>query len=165
MNYIPIGTIANTHGLDGTLKVVSDSDFKHERFQLGQLLYIHFQQQYMPVTVASHRSTKGLDYLRFEEFFHINDVERFKGCDLFVDDADRAPLEAGEFYYDDLVGMTVQAASFSGTVIAVRDMPQGAMLVVNTATKDILIPFHKAFVEDVDTANGIIHVIDWEGLA
>jgi 16S rRNA processing protein RimM len=105
-----------------------------------------------------------VDYVRFVEHTHINDSERYKGCDLFVAETDRAPLEEGEYYYNDLIGMTVHSRSFTGTVKTVREMPQGAMLVVETTGKDVLIPFHKAFIERVDEAKGVIHVTDWEGL-
>ena len=37
MEYISIGKITNTHGLKGTLKVKSFTDFKEDRYKKGSL--------------------------------------------------------------------------------------------------------------------------------
>ena len=63
-----IGIIVNTHGLNGTLKVKSFTDFKKERYSKGTPLYIAFKNEYIPVTVLSHKEVKTLDILTFNEF-------------------------------------------------------------------------------------------------
>ena len=67
MEYISIGKITNTHGLKGTLKVKSFTDFKEDRYKKGSLLYISFKDEFIPVTVTQHRFVKTLDYLTFRE--------------------------------------------------------------------------------------------------
>jgi 16S rRNA processing protein RimM len=163
-NLIPVGIIVNTHGLKGTLKVKSDSDFKESRFRVGNKLFIGYQNTYVPVTVKRYQSKKGLEYIDFEEFTHINDCEKYKRCELFIRKEDRDELQEGEYYFDELIGMTVILDNQKGTVKDVRDMPQGAILEVALATKTILIPFHKEFIQDVDREKGVITISMWEGL-
>lgn len=164
MSYIPIGVIANTHGLQGMLKVKSFTDFKTERYQTGQTLYIVFRGTYIPVTVASFKTQKGIELIKFNEFNHINECEKYKGCDIVIAKDDIHELPEDEYYFDELVGMTVKGDTFTGVVTAVREVPRGALLEVEVDGKTHLIPFHKEFILTVDKANKIITIQEWEGL-
>lgn len=164
MSYVPIGVIVNTHGLNGTLKVKSFTDFKELRYQKGQTLYIAFRSEQIPVTVVSYRTHKGLDYLTFEEFTNINQCEQYKGSDLLMDKSQMQPLEEGEYYYEELIGMTVVGDQLHGVVVDVRELPRGELLVVDVDGTQVLIPFHKEFVKDVDQTTNTITIIEWEGL-
>lgn len=164
MSYIPIGIIVNTHGLKGTLKVKSFTDFKTERYQTGQVLYIDFKGTKIPVTVASFQTQKGIELLQFKEFHHINDCEKYKGSDLLISKEDIHELEEDEFYFDELVGMMVRGNTVEGTVTGVREVPRGALLEVEVNGKQVLIPFHKEFIQDVDKESNIIYITEWEGL-
>ena len=164
MPFIPIGTIVNTHGLQGTLKIKSDTDFKEQRYAPGSTLYIAFRKDMIPVTVKTYRTVKGLDYLEFAEFTDINQCEQYKGSTLYIDQADQHDLDPDEFYYDQLIGLTVQGQTFTGVVQAIREVPRGELLVVDVNGKQVLIPFQAEFVDDVDLKNGIITIIEWEGL-
>lgn len=164
MSYIPIGVIVNTHGLKGTLKVKSFTDFKEKRYQTGQVLFIDFKGTKVPVTVVSYKTQKGIELLQFEEFEHINDCEKYKGSDLLISKDDIHALEEDEFYFDELIGMTVEGTTIKGTVTNVREVPRGALLEVDVDGKQVLIPFHKEFILDVDKEAKLIHINEWEGL-
>lgn len=164
MEYIPVGTIVNTHGLKGTLKVKSSTDFKDVRYKKGETLYINFRREMIPVTVQSYRTVKGLDYLDFVEFTDINQCEKYKGSTLSIHATQQHELDIDEFYYDELIGMTVLGERVQGTVVDVREVPQGELLVVDIDKKRVLIPFSKQFVSSVDKDNNCITIIEWEGL-
>ena len=166
MEYIKIGAIANTHGLRGTVKVKSFTDFKEERYKKGNTLYIFFKNEYIPVTVTKMKTVKGLEYIDFKEFTHINEIEKFKGSELFIHQKDVHKIkEEDEFYYTDLIGCEVFTDAPIGIVKDIREYPQGEYLVINTETKkNVLIPFLKQFIKDVDLDNKIIYISEWEGL-
>ena len=63
MEFLQVGKIVNTHALQGEVKVVSNSDFKEERFKKGSQLFIEFNGEYIEVIVATHREHKGADLL------------------------------------------------------------------------------------------------------
>ena len=151
MEYIAIAKITNTHGIKGALKVKTDSDFKVSRYQKGNELYIAFKGNYIPVIVEGYFEKKGFDIVTFEEFNAVEDVEKYKGCTLFVSDEDREPLPEDEFYFSDLIGLEVYFKDgFVGKVSDVRDFPQSAMLVITTdKEKPSLVPFLKQFVLEV----------------
>ena len=166
MEYTKIGGIANTHGLKGTLKVKSFRDFKEERYKKGNTLYIFFKNDYIPITITSSKTVKGLEYLDVKEYTHINDVEKFKGSELFIHQKDIHDIdEEDAFYYTDLIGCEVVVDKPVGIVTDVREYPQGEYLVINTdGKKNVLIPFLKHFVKDVDLKNKKIYLCEWEGL-
>lgn len=164
MNDVIVGVIVNTHGLKGTVKVKSFTDFKSIRYQQGATLYIVFRDEHIPVTVDTFRTVKGLDYLDFEEFNDINQCEQYKGCNLVISEDQLHKLDDDEYYFDELIGMDVVCEEFTGTVVDVREVPRGELLVVQSTDKQHLIPFQKEFVEHVDKDKRIITLIAWEGL-
>lgn len=165
MDVIKIGVIVNTHGLKGTFKIKSFTDFVDERYQKGNTLYISFKNELLPVTVKEVRTVKGLEYVDFDEYNHINQIEQFKGSELFIDSNMIHPLDENEFYFGELIGMTVVGTEVIGECIDVMELPQGQLLVVKrTGKKNALIPFQKEFVSKVDKQKQIISVIEMEGL-
>ena len=84
MEYISIGKITNTHGLKGTLKVKSFTDFNEMRFQKGNQLFIDFKGEKLPITVTKFKIVKGIVHLDVEEYKHINEIEKFKSSDLYI---------------------------------------------------------------------------------
>jgi len=165
MELITIGVIANTHGLKGTLKVKSFTDFKEERYRKGNTLYIAFKNELIPVTVQSYKSVKTVEHIDFQEFTNINQVEKFKGSEIRISTEYIHELEEDEFYFDELVGMEVYTKEVVGIVTGVREVPQGELLEVKTNAKKItLIPFNKHFVKSVDKTNQKIVLLEWEGL-
>ncbi len=165
MELITIGKIINTHGLNGTLKVKSFTDFKEQRYSEGTPLYIVFERDYIPVTVKSHKESKTIDLVTFNEFEHINQVEKFKGCDIVIDKELIHKLDEDEFYYKQIIGLDVyDDKELIGKCIDIRDYPQGEVIVVKTNGKDKLIPFRKEFIKEVNLEDNKLVIIMWEGL-
>jgi len=166
MERIPIGTITKPHGVTGSVRVKTDSDFKDARYRSGNTLYIGHKRSFISVTVRSYFSKGGVDVLTFDEFSTVDEVEKYRGATLFIDDEDREPLEEDAFYYDDLLGMDVFVEDkHVGVVQEVRDMPQAAMIRVEKKDgSSKLVPFLKVYVKAVDSEKRVITLYDTEGL-
>ncbi len=165
MELITIGVIVNTHGLRGTLKVKSFTDFKDERYKKGTTLYIDFRGNLIPVTVQKFRSVKTLEHIDFVEFNNINECEKYKGSDLKISAELIHELEEDEFYFEELIGMEVITEEVIGTCKDVREVPQGEILVVERqGKKDALIPFNKYFIKEVNKQEKKIYINLMEGL-
>ena len=87
MEFYNVGTIVNTHGIRGEVRVMVTSDFADERFQPGNTVYLFPQGATSPVAVeiARHRRHKNFELLTFVGMENINDVEQFKGAAIKVD--------------------------------------------------------------------------------
>lgn len=166
MELITIGIITGTHGLKGTFKVKSFTDFKTDRYKKGRVLYISFKQELIPVTVASFQTVKSIELVSFKEFNDINQIEKYKGSNIMFDKNLAEDLLEDEFYFDELIGLDVYLKDkLVGTCVDVREYPQGEVLVVKRkALKDVLIPFQKEFIEEVNKDLKRILLIEWEGL-
>ncbi|KRN29625.1 16S rRNA processing protein RimM [Lactobacillus selangorensis] len=150
-----VGRIVNTQGLKGELRILATTDFPDARFQAGQRLYIQTKQGPVAVTVKSHRKHKNFELLTFEGYDDINAVEQFKGDDLEVAAADRGTdLSADEYYYNDIIGLTVkdvQTGNPIGTVTDIMDLgPNDVWVVERDGKSDLLLPYLKSVVLKVD---------------
>ena len=168
MEYICIGKIINTHGIRGEVKIQSYSDFDDLRYRRGNTVYISKENTYIPMKVKSYRVHKGFALVAFEGYENINLVEQYKQCDVYMDSADRQPLEEGEFYRSELMGMTCigENGDEIGTVSDVEETlgAQNNLRVRREDGSTVLIPYVPAFILHVDKEKKTITVNVMEGL-
>lgn len=168
MDYLKVGTIVNTHALQGELRVFSDSHFKDERFKEGSELFIDFNGERLPVTIKSHRPNKTVELVKFVGMNHINDVEKYKGCDLLVDASKLGELTDNEFYFHEIMGCCVKTVDGEvlGEIIDILQPGANDVWVVKQKgeKKEILIPYIEDVVKTVDIKNKIVLVELLEGL-
>ena len=109
MTYYNVGKIVNTQGLQGELRVLSVTDFADERFKKKSVLALFDDKDnhIMDVEIASHRKHKNFDIVKFKGLYHINDVEKYKGCSLKIAEENLTDLDDGEFYYHEIIGLDV----------------------------------------------------------
>lgn len=161
MNYYRIGKILNTHGLKGDLKVMVITDF--ERFYKGANVYLYYKDEYIKLTVKDKSEYPPHILVRFEGLEDINLVEKYKGSELFISEEDQKPLEEGEYYFHELIGLDAynDRADFRGKVIDVREVPQGYLLVIKKENgKNALVPFRDEFILRVTKERVIIKEIE-----
>jgi 16S rRNA processing protein RimM len=168
MEFIEIGQAVNTHGLKGELKIESWSDFDEIRYTPGNTVYLEKRGEMVPVTVKSFRVHKGYSLVAFEELPEINAVIPYKGCIVYVNADDRQELEEGEYYFDELIGLTAvdEDGKRIDEVISVEETngAQDNLRIRKEDGKEVLVPNVPAFVTDVDLDQGIIVIHVIEGL-
>ncbi|MFD1465527.1 ribosome maturation factor RimM [Lapidilactobacillus mulanensis] len=167
-NYYEVGKIVTTHGLKGEVKVAATTDFPNERFKKGATLFFQMNGQWQPLHVASTRPHKGMYLLTFAEYQDINDVQHLLQQMLYVDEADQQELAADEYYYRDIVGLTIIDQATNESIGKVREiLAPGAndvWVVARPGQSDLLLPFLKSVVLKVDVANKTALVDIPEGL-
>ena len=105
--YFQVGQIAGTHALKGEVRVFPQTSDR-ERFTKGlELFYEGVRGETFPLVVEKSRQNGKFVLVKFRGLDSINDVERFRGGKLYVDRKDAIPLEEGEYFVADLVGMEV----------------------------------------------------------
>ncbi len=101
-----IGVIANTHGVRGEVKVFPTTD-DPARFKKLTECFVRTKQGDVTLKKKSCRFFKNMVILGFEGIDTLNDVEKYKGLDLFVTRDHAVPLKKGEYYIADLLGADV----------------------------------------------------------
>ncbi|MDO4192000.1 MAG: ribosome maturation factor RimM [Erysipelotrichaceae bacterium] len=168
MEYIQIGKIINTHGLKGELKIESWSDFDEIRYKKGKMVYILMNDEYLPFKVRSFRMHKGFPLVTLEGIQDINLAEQYKNCVICMNADDRHELPKGEFYADELIGMTTEdeEGRTIGEVVSVEETrgAQKNLRIRMAEGKEFLLPDIPYFVLNIDPEKRIIRIHMDEGL-
>lgn len=102
-----VGAITQTHGVRGEVKVFPLTD-DIARFENMKDLILDTGKEQIPLEVTSVRPQKNLVLLKFKGYDNINDVEKYKGCGLYVAKENRVKCEKDEYFIADLVGLAVK---------------------------------------------------------
>ncbi|RKQ37462.1 ribosome maturation factor RimM [Oceanobacillus halophilus] len=162
-----IGKVINTHGIRGEVKVLRISDFE-DRFQPGKkVCLVKDNGENIQLVIEGHRVHKGYDLLQFEGYNNINDVEDFKGHNLKISKDQLTELEENEFYYYEIIGCEVFTIDKQNIGEVKEILSPGAndvWVVKQKKGRDILIPYIKDVVKEVDIDNKKIIIEPMEGL-
>ena len=172
MDYYRVGTLVNTHGIRGEVKVVVVTDFPEERFKVGQQLILFKSPDAttggVTVKITKSREQKGLYFLTFDGFDNINDVERYKGWTIKVPAEALHALPAGEYYYHQIVGLQVVTTTNEplGTIKEILSPGANDVWVVQRGhgQSDVLLPKIPQVIKNVDLDAGVVTVELMEGL-
>ena len=171
---VTVGRIGRAHGVRGDVVVGVRTDEPELRFAPGSRLDTD-PVGVGPLTVAGCRWHSGDLLVRFAEISDRDAAAELGGTWLMVDSAGLGALDdPDEFRDGDLVGLSVRTVD--GTVVGtVADVlhhgqdvlaidPVGAAGAAGARAEQILIPFVKAIVPEVDVAAGVLVIDPPEGL-
>lgn len=167
MDFYNVGKIVNTHGIRGDVRVMPTTDFVAERFAKGQDLYLQQAGEPLKLTVESARQHKGFILVKFVGYDNINDVQAFRDHELMVSGKDQQPLEDGQYYYHQIIGLSVKTVDGEelGTIKEILSPGASDVWVVQRdGKKDLLLPVIDDVVKDVDLDAGEVTVELMEGL-
>ncbi len=162
---VVVGVIGKPHGLRGEVGIDLRTDEPERRFAIGQTVRSEGGAQIF--TISSARDHSGRLLVTFNELPDRTAVEAVRGTRLVVDVvADETPVDEGEYYDRQLVGLRVLDAGGAdvGEVVAVIHLPAQDALEVQTEAGLRLIPFVLDLVPDVDLATGHVRLADVPGL-
>lgn len=166
-NYFKVGTIVNTHGIRGEVKILAITDFADERFKKGAELQVETKDGYVPFKVQSSRLHKNMWLVLFEGVNNINDIEKYKTYDVYVYGDARETLGDDEYYYDEIIDSRVFDLDGNDIGVVSEIMTTGAndvWVVQRPGQKDALIPMIDDVVKNVDVDNKRITIDALEGL-
>jgi len=162
MEKIKVGTIINTHGIKGELKVARTGI---EEFNRDIKFYIEdFNEEFKIVNSKIH---KGNYIISLDGFNNINDVLKFKGKSIYISSEDLMELDTDdEFYVMDLIGIEVIDTDNNkiGKVTDVLEYDVNDVYVVKNEDCETLIPAVAEFIIDIDIENNIMKVKLIEGM-
>lgn len=166
MDYYQIGSITQTHGIRGEVKVFPMTDDPN-RFKGAKGIILMAGKEEIVLDVESARVQKNLVILKFKGIDNINDVEKYKGCGLYVTKENRVPLKEGEYFIADLIGAEVVTDDNEvlGQVTDVLQTGANDVYVVEKEGEaELLLPVIPECVLSVDTEEKKVVVHLLEGL-
>lgn len=161
MNYIYLGKIANTHGIKGELKILSNFDKKELVFKAGFKVYIGDLK--LEETINSYRHHQIFDMVTFEGYSNINEVLKYKGLNVYIN-RDDLNLNNNEYVLEDLIGLTiVEDNKELGKVINYMNNTNNVLLEIKY-DKNYYIPLVDEYIVKVDLDSQTIEVKNVGGL-
>ncbi len=164
MEYFLTGKIVGTHGINGELKVINQSNLN--RFFVGSVLYVLKDNKYIKIEIDNVRYHKNFVLIQVNKKTNINDVLEFVGCDIYKKGHEEK-LEEGKYYYDELIGLNVynQDNKEIGKVNDIVEITNGILLEIKQLNSKIsLVPYVDAFIKEIDLEKQILIIEEIEGL-
>lgn len=165
MDYIIIGEIINSHGIQGAIKVrplTADID------RFSSLEKVYLGQERLELNIEFVKYHKDSIIIKFKEFDNINDILSFKNNYIYIDIEERINLPADSFFIHELIDCKVYdiSGSFIGVVEDIsQDASNDVYIIRNYKTnKDYMIPAVRNFVKSIDVKDKKIIIDPIEGM-
>ena len=161
-----VGIVEKVFGVKGEVKVHSYSRSLEEFESLASVLVGKSEDKVVEKKVEKVSLRGNEIYIKFCEVNDRNASEALVGHFLFVEDAARKRLMPGEYFVDDIVGMSVcdVRKNVLGVVTDVVRYPAQDMYIVKAGAGEVMVPAVRAIVRDVDVKNRTITIAPPEGL-
>jgi 16S rRNA processing protein RimM len=155
--WLAVGCVRRPHGVHGEVLVEVVTDFP-ERMVAGLEVGMGDAGPARLLRVASVRLHKGGWLLSFEGVSNRDDVEGWRGLFLYLPPQDRASLPATYYFEHELTGLTCTGADGErlGEATGLWDAGGRPLLLVQTGSGEVMVPFRSPIVVRVDLAAGVI---------
>lgn len=163
MQYLEIGQIVNTFGIKGMVKVRPFTD-NIERFNKLKKVYVVNKNARKELKIEEVKYHKNMVLVKFEGVENLEDAENYRNYYLEIDRKDAKPLEEGNYYIVDLLGLDVyeEEGNFLGKLEDIYNTGSNDIYVVKSEDgKQVLLPAIKDVIKKIDIENKkiIVHLI------
>lgn len=160
-NRVAMGYIKGVFGIKGWLKIAANTEYSDSLLDYPEWQLVK-DGKTVSVTLEAGKVVNGELQVKFEG---INDRDlafSLRGYTIEIPREAFAPTEEGEYYWADLVGMTVVNKDHTvlGKVSNLMETGANDVLMIDGEHGQILIPFVSQYIETVDTGSKTI-TADW----
>ena len=157
---ICVGHVLGAQGIKGWVRVFSNTSPRANIVNYSPWL-IEQGNDLKPVKVEGRAQGKNV-IARLEGIEDRGQVDELIGCRLFINAAQLPRLEAGDYYWSDLIGLAVETLQAEPLGVVASMMETGANdVMVLSGERERLIPFvMDEIVREVDLSNRRM-VVDW----
>jgi 16S rRNA processing protein RimM len=137
----------------GELKCRIVTDFPKRRFRRGTSVIVRGA----PHTIESARVQADVVLLKLEDVADRTTAESLRGAEVEVPREAALKLPRGQFYWHQVIGLTVEHATTReplGTVTDILETGANDVYVVRGARGEILVPAIKDVINQIDPASG-----------
>lgn len=163
---LKVGVITTTHGVRGEVKVYPTTD-EPERFLELDYVLLDTGRELRKLEIKNVKFFKNLVILKFKGVDNINDIEKYKGRDLWILREEGQELEEDEYYIADLLGMSVvlEDGQEFGTLKDVMETGANDVYIIDSAEHgEVLLPAIKECILDVDLEKNVMTIHLMKGL-
>ena len=167
-DYLIIGKIGGAHGVRGEVKIIPLTDDVRRFSSLKECLILDDKERLKETkAVKSVRFDDVRTLLKFSDIDDRDEVGKLTGCFIAVKRENAVKLPKDRYFIADLIGLTI-VDDTRGELGKLKDiMNTGANDIIICSRKgknELLIPYLKAIVYEVDLEGGIMKVRLPDGL-
>ena len=165
--FLRVGVVTATHALAGEVKVFPTTDDPERFLDLEKVCILDQKGAAAQVLeVERVRFFKQFVIMKFAGLDKIEQVQSLVKKDLYVNREDAIPLEDGEYYIADLIGLKVfdEVGTLLGELADVLQTGANDVYIVKNGDKELLIPVIEECIREVDLEKGCVRVHLMEGL-
>ena len=160
IEYLMIGEVLKPQGVRGEVKIKPYAA-NHDDFRIWKTLYIKQGESYAPIKVKCNRVHEGFVYAVIGDCASMEDAEKYRAVQLYVDRAHANPLEEDEVYISDLIGCEGidEEGKSIGELVDVLQHGMVDVYVFKKGAKSVMAPALKVVFPAVDVAAKRISVV------
>jgi 16S rRNA processing protein RimM len=148
--FLVVGKVRRPHGVAGDVLVEIYTDFP-ERLQVKAVVYAG--EKHLPLTINRQRFHNDGVLLGFDGFSTPEQAGRFRNQILYIKTEEAAELPNGEYYFHELLGLSVKDETGEDLGEVTEIMQTGAndvYVVTNEAGRELLLPAISEVILEVD---------------
>lgn len=163
---VVVAEVRRPHGLRGEVVLTLLSDNPRRIEKGSELQLVHADGRRTRVVVESARQHQGAVVARFHGSKTRDDAETFRGARLEVTRESVPPSPEGSYYYYELLSCSCHDENEGdlGRVVEIVEDGGGLILKLDDGQRELMIPFVRAYLKQVDVAAGTIELDLPEGL-
>jgi 16S rRNA processing protein RimM len=165
-----IGRVVGIHALKGEFKIQPLTDYPERFYSMETLPLFRGENFVCNALIKNVRilEGKGLFIVKCEEFADSNTAQTIVGCLICVPKEERAALREGEYWIDDLIGMSIVEIETGIILGKVKDIIRNGgnelYLIDGEDGKEHLIPIIDEFIKSIDEHSRSVYVALIDGL-
>lgn len=167
---LKVGVVTSTHGVRGEVKVFPTTD-DAKRFKRLKQVKLDMGKELLTLDIEGVKFFKNMVILKFKGYDNVDDVQKYRQKDLYVERKDAVRLSKDEYFVADLIDMEVYTQENQKLGILKEVISTGANDVYSVEIcgefaannkKEVLIPAIKQCILNVDLeANKMtVHLMD-----
>lgn len=162
MKYVYLGKIANTHGIKGELRILSNFKYKSRVFKKGFKVYIGKEK--IEEEIVTYRPHKQFDMITLKGYNNINDVLKYKSLNIFINKEDLI-LNDNEYLDADLINLSVICDNKCiGKIQKIEKYPHQDIFVIINNDKKHLVPYVNEFIKEINLEEKTMVINNIKGL-
>jgi 16S rRNA processing protein RimM len=155
-----MGRVASAFGIRGWVKIQPFSEYVDSLLDYKTWYLGHENGPWREVTVTQCEAHDKTLAAQLPDCLDRNAAEKLKGLLIAVPRSSLPEQDEGEYYWADLIGLTVinQVGETLGTVAELLETGANDVLIVRGSGPDILIPFLNSVIGPIDLTAKTMHV-------
>jgi 16S rRNA processing protein RimM len=169
---ILMGRVMRGHGIKGEIKVFCETEDPHrfeglDRVFVGWERYSADAHAVESVRFQEHAKKGTLVLLKLAEVDDRTAADQLRGADIYSPEDDLPPLEEGQLFLHDMIGLRVEMedGTYVGEVKDIMRLPAHDTFVIAREEKsDALVPDVEEFVVSLDVEEQLLRIAPIDGL-